>query len=195
VDTPPDFRSLTRSWGWGRWSALTARTLAPLAECQAAAAAAHCPAQGDQGAAAQRAGRRAGPALVVLGGLYGTARLEAAAWVGLRGGRPWDPGPKLLRLLKREGFRHATRDMAPHLPGNALQSLTCGGSLHWTYCHSPRVLERPTAVRPGAVRRRSSGAARIVPTPSAVSGLGPPPRPLPDTATIAPRPSHPSPHE
>jgi hypothetical protein len=38
-------------------------------------------------------------------------------------------GPKLLRLLEREGFRHATRDGAPLFPGNALQSLTCGGSL------------------------------------------------------------------
>jgi hypothetical protein len=38
-------------------------------------------------------------------------------------------GPKLLRLLEREGLRHDTRDGAPLFPGNALQSLTCGGSL------------------------------------------------------------------
>jgi hypothetical protein len=37
--------------------------------------------------------------------------------------------PKLLRLLEREGFRHATRDRAPLFPGNALQSLTSSGSL------------------------------------------------------------------
>jgi hypothetical protein len=38
-------------------------------------------------------------------------------------------GPKLLRLLEREGFRHYTRYGAPLFPGSDLQSLTCGGSL------------------------------------------------------------------
>jgi hypothetical protein len=82
-------------------------------------------------------------------------------------------GPKLLRLLEREGFHHAPRDGAPLFPGNALQSHTGGGSLVLNYYYGPQALERPTAIRPGAVSRRSPGAARILPTPSAVSGLGP----------------------
>ena len=38
-------------------------------------------------------------------------------------------GPNLLRLLKGEGFRYATREGAPLFRGNALKSLTRGGSL------------------------------------------------------------------
>jgi len=38
-------------------------------------------------------------------------------------------GPNLLRPLKGEGFRYATREGAPLFRGNALKSLTRGGSL------------------------------------------------------------------
>ena len=69
-------------------------------------------------------------------------------------------------------IRHATGDGAPLFPflGKRLQSLTCSGNVICWY--GPRALDRSAAVRFWAVSGLSSGAARIVPTPSAVSGLG-----------------------
>jgi hypothetical protein len=65
-------------------------------------------------------------------------------------------GPKLLRMLEWEGFHHATRGFFRETPCNRLPAVVASSK---SYSQSPRALERPTAVRPGAVSRRASGAA------------------------------------